>query len=277
MAARNTLEEQAHLPWFSALEFGLEGNAELVRRLRLTVWAPQFFAHFGESPDNAVIVDQLAEALAAFLREDPRLHPYDSKFDQVAAGREALQRRGAPRPRRVPRSGARQLRELPSGYFHRWQPPLFTDFRYAAQGLPRNAAIPANPIPPTSIWACAARSARTCAAHASCAACSARPACATPRRARAIFHNGVFHSLGEVVDFYNTRDANPARWYPKIGRFRAGLQRPAGSAARQCHACSTLRHRTWRHAADECARGRGPRMLPRNADRWARGWRETAA
>jgi hypothetical protein len=29
------------------------------------------------------------------------------------------------------------------------------------------------------------------------------------------FHNGVFHSLVEVVDFYNTRDTNPARWYPQ--------------------------------------------------------------
>jgi cytochrome c peroxidase len=30
------------------------------------------------------------------------------------------------------------------------------------------------------------------------------------------FHNGVFHSLAEVVDFYNTRDTDPARWYPKV-------------------------------------------------------------
>ena len=30
------------------------------------------------------------------------------------------------------------------------------------------------------------------------------------------FHNGVFHSLADVVDFYNTRDTNPARWYPRL-------------------------------------------------------------
>ncbi len=61
---------------------------ELVRRLRLTVWGARFFAHFGAGADNEAIATQLAGALAAFMREDPRLHPYDSKFDQVAAGRE---------------------------------------------------------------------------------------------------------------------------------------------------------------------------------------------
>ena len=38
----------------------------------------------------------------------------------------------------------------------------------------------------------------------------------TAKRPR-YFHNGVFSTLREVVDFYNTRDANPSRWYPVIG------------------------------------------------------------
>ena len=28
------------------------------------------------------------------------------------------------------------------------------------------------------------------------------------------FHNGVFHTLTDVINFYNTRDTNPAAWYP---------------------------------------------------------------
>ncbi len=31
------------------------------------------------------------------------------------------------------------------------------------------------------------------------------------------FHNGVFHSLNQVVRFYNTRDTNPEYWYPATG------------------------------------------------------------
>ena len=29
------------------------------------------------------------------------------------------------------------------------------------------------------------------------------------------FHNGVFHSLREVLDFYNFRDVDPGRVYPR--------------------------------------------------------------
>ncbi len=34
--------------------------------------------------------------------------------------------------------------------------------------------------------------------------------------AQVFFHNGVFHSLADVIDFYNTRDTNPAAWYPTV-------------------------------------------------------------
>ncbi|HEY0464072.1 MAG TPA: hypothetical protein VGC79_07690, partial [Polyangiaceae bacterium] len=32
---------------------------------------------------------------------------------------------------------------------------------------------------------------------------------------RAFFHNGVFHSLQQTLQFYAERDTNPAKWYPK--------------------------------------------------------------
>ncbi len=31
----------------------------------------------------------------------------------------------------------------------------------------------------------------------------------------AFFHNGVFHALQEVLDFYNFRDTNPEKVYPR--------------------------------------------------------------
>jgi cytochrome c peroxidase len=30
------------------------------------------------------------------------------------------------------------------------------------------------------------------------------------------FHSGVFHSLGEVMQFYVERETNPAKWYPRL-------------------------------------------------------------
>jgi cytochrome c peroxidase len=209
----NTLAEQAHLPWFSALEFGLDDNAELVRRLRLTVWGHRFFTHFGESRDNEVIVGQLAQALDAFLREDPRLHPYDSKFDQVAAGLEtftAAENRG----RAVYRDPAR-------GNCSGCHPdtstdgaPLFTDFSYAAQGLPRNVEIPANADPDYfDLGLCGPQRTDLQQRRELCGRFRT-PGLRNVAARPSYFHNGVLHSLGDVVDFYNTRDSNPARWYP---------------------------------------------------------------
>ena len=33
---------------------------------------------------------------------------------------------------------------------------------------------------------------------------------------QSFFHNGVFTSLAQVINCYNTRDTNPAAWYPTV-------------------------------------------------------------
>jgi len=35
--------------------------------------------------------------------------------------------------------------------------------------------------------------------------------------AKVFFHNGVFHSLKQVVEFYAQRDIDPGRWYSRNG------------------------------------------------------------
>lgn len=211
----DTLEAQARLPWFSAHEFGLQDEAELVRRLRRTVWGSGFFAHFGDSRDDARIVGQLATAIATFIRENPRLHPYDSKFDQVATGREAFsaaERRGQAVYRDPARGNCAGCHpdSSPDG-----RPPLFTDFRYAAQGLPRNPAIPANSDPAYfDLGLCGPQRTDLRSRPGLCGMFRTpglRNAAKRPR----YFHNGSVGSLREVVEFYNTRDLHPERWYPQ--------------------------------------------------------------
>jgi cytochrome c peroxidase len=212
----DTLEAQVRLPWFSVLEFELADEAELVRRLRLTVWAPQFFAHFGQSTDNQRIVSQLAESVAAFIREDPRFHPYDSKFDQVAAGREVLSPAEL-RGRAVFRDPARgNCASCHPDVSVDGLPPLFTDFRYAAQGLPRNDRISANADPDYFDLGLCGPQRKDFAQRAELCGMFRTPGLRNAAVRPSFFHNGVFHSLAEVVDFYNTRDRDPARWYPRL-------------------------------------------------------------
>jgi cytochrome c peroxidase len=42
------------------------------------------------------------------------------------------------------------------------------------------------------------------------------PARLIPLR-RVFFHNGLFHSLRQVLEFYAQRDTNPEKWYPRDG------------------------------------------------------------
>ena len=248
-----TLEALPHLPWFSALEFGLDGHAELVRRLRLTVWAPRFFRHFGASTNDEIIVGQLAEALAAFLREDRRLNPYDSKFDQVAAGRErfsAAERRGRDVFRDPQRGNCASCHPDTS---KDGQPPLFTDFRYAAQGLPRNPAIPANQDPAYFDLGLCGPQREDLAQRTELCGMFRTPGLRNTAKRPNYFHNGVFSTLREVVEFYNTRDAHPSRWYPQVaGAVQVFNDLPAALRANVTHA-----------APFGTARGGRPPMSPR--------------
>ena len=50
---------------------------------------------------------------------------------------------------------------------------------------------------------------------------------------RVFFHNGVFHSLQQVLDFYNFRDVRPAGLSADAGRRADEVQRHPGAISRQ--------------------------------------------
>lgn len=86
-------------------------------------------------------------------------------------------------------------------------PPLFTDFSYDNIGLPRNIDIPGNPAPNRGLGGRADIGARdaTGADIGKHKVMSLRNVALTPPYG----HNGVLHTLAEVVHFYNTRDVLP--------------------------------------------------------------------
>lgn len=213
----DSLAAQAHLVLFNFREFDNRSADELARRIRTSVIAPQFSAVFGSSADAATTVAQLELALQAFQREDGRLHPYDSKFDQVQAGRDRFT---APelRGQQVFRDPARgncvacHADSSPDG-----QPPLFTNFGYAATGLPRNAKIPANDDPAYADLGLCGPQRLDLANRPELCGLFRTPGLRNVAQKGAFFHNGIFNSLAQVLDFYNSRDTEPERWYPSLG------------------------------------------------------------
>lgn len=213
----DTLAAQAHLPLLNPLELDSGSDETLARRIRGAVWAPAFKTLFGDA-DAATTVRQLTEALQAFQQEDARFHPYDSKFDQVQAGRaqfSAAELRGQLAFRDPQRGNCAACHvDAPAAD---GKPPLFTNFGYAATGVPRNAAIPANADPAyVDLGLCGPQRTDLADKPALCGLFRT-PGLRNVASRQAFFHNGVMHSLEQVLDFYNTRDTAPERWYPVVG------------------------------------------------------------
>lgn len=234
----DSLAAQSHGVLFNLREFDNANAEQLARRIRASVIAPRFNAVFGSTADAATTVAQLEQALQAFQLEDPRLHPYDSKFDQVQAGRERFT---APelRGQQVFRDPARGAcvachDDTPVG----GKPPLFTNFGYAALGVPRNASVPANADPAYVDLGLCGPQREDLAKRDDLCGLFRTPGLRNVALRPVFFHNGVFSSLAQVLDFYNSRDTQPERWYPSLGgqvqkfddlppRYRANLSTKA--------------------------------------------------
>ena len=238
----DTLAAQALLPLFGTRELAAGDVETVARKVHQGVYGAQFKAVYGEA-DAATTVSQIAQALQAFQREEPSLHSYDSKYDQVLTGRENLSAsearglRAFEDPKRGNCAACHTSRSGPDG-----KPPLFTNFGYAAVGVPRNAAIPANGDPNYFDLGLCQRP--ELATRLELCGFFRTPSLRNTARRPVYFHNGKMTSLAQVLDYYATRDTEPARWYPggekfddlppalrgNVSRIAPLDGRPAGSA-----------------------------------------------
>jgi cytochrome c peroxidase len=233
----DTAREQARIPLFAKNEMGNTDDATLARRVATSAGAAAFRRAFSAPghdvfDDPKLTVEWLALALEVY-QQAPEFAPFSSKWDRVLAGREDL----APAERRGLKIYENRIKGNcetchPSSRIVSGAAPLFTDAGHIVVAAPRLAGLP----PPAASAAAAPAAAWTPALAASnpdydlglCG--SGRPGLAvdprycgafrapTLRNAAArpsFFHNGSLHSLREVLEFYDTRDIDPGRWYPR--------------------------------------------------------------
>ena len=93
---------------------------------------------------------------------------------------------------------------------------LFTDFSYAALGVPRNPEIPANRDPGHFDLGICGRPDHPLPASARYCGMFKTPTLRNTASRRVFFHNGRLKSLRDVIRFYNTRDTKPEDWYPTV-------------------------------------------------------------
>lgn len=210
-----SLEAQARLPFLNPLEMDNGSVAILAGKLRRAAYAPLFVQVFGETADDELKLTQATQALAAFQRESAQFHPYDSKYDRVLQSLEQLstpEQRGLQLFRDPAKGNCMSCHEIVT---RSGQQPRFTNFGYAVLGVPRNPALPANRDPAYFDLGLCGPQRQDLPVPAYCGAFRT-PDLRNVARRPVFFHNGRFTSLAQVLDFYNTRDSDPARWYPTV-------------------------------------------------------------
>jgi cytochrome c peroxidase len=216
----NTLRSQAEFPLLAAFEMGNADPEQVVVRLARAAYAARFRVVFGADifahPQQAYA--KALEALERFELTDPSLHPYSSKFDEYLEGKATL----SPRERH----GLR-LFDDPNGgncascHLDRkgadGSHPLFTDYQFEALGVPRNPEIPANRNPQYFDEGLCGPLRTDQGQRSAYCGLFKTPTLRNVAARAVFFHNGRFHDLRQVLEFYVQRDTNPGLWYPTSG------------------------------------------------------------
>ena len=228
----DTLAAQARIPLLDPIEMANAGSADVVKKLQAADYAPLIAKAFGPRvfDDSDAAFESALKALQAYQLEDKSFHSYSSKFDLYAGNKiggelTPAETRGLKVFTNPATGNCASCHYQGAGL--NGSSALFTDFSYEAIGVPRNAAIPANKDPLYfDMGVCGTlrtdhRPAAPNAANGYCGMFKA-PTMRNVATRTAFFHNGVMHSLEQVIRFYNTRDTQPQLWYPTVdGKPRA--------------------------------------------------------
>jgi cytochrome c peroxidase len=216
----DTLQAQAAFSLLAPNEMANSGPEEVARKLSVAPYANRFRQVFGADiftrPQQAFA--RAREALARFELEDGSFHPYRSKYDDFLEGRTSL---SAPERRGLalfedPKAGncaaCHPARKGADGSH-----PLFTDFQFEALGVPRNPEIAANAdLGYYDEGLCGPLRTDQAGQIIECGLFKT-PGLRNVATRRVFFHNGRFHTLKEVLQFYVRRDTHAAQWYRTVG------------------------------------------------------------
>jgi cytochrome c peroxidase len=207
--------EQARLPLFSPFEMANPNAATLVARVRRASYAAQLREIFGAGvlQDGAAAFKALLLSLETFQQSAAEFYPYSSKYDAWLRGEAALSEQEM--------RGLDAFNSAAKGNCARCHPsavrngafPQFTDFGYAALGVPRNRDIPANADKRYFDLGLCGPVRTDLARHTEYCGLFRTPTLRNVALRRVFFHNGAVRSLQDAVRFYAERDSRPQAWY----------------------------------------------------------------
>jgi len=211
----DTLHDQARAPLTSPFEMANTSMEAVVAKVEHAAYAERFRAVFGadvfdeaERATNAVLL-----ALEVFQQSPTDFYPFTSRYDAY------LRRKGELDARETrglalfddPRKG--NCAHCHPSQGHHGKFPIFSDFGYVALGVPRNQELVKNRDPTFYDLGLCGPLRTDLSAHEEYCGEFRAPTLRNVAVRRTFFHNGLFHSLKDVLGFYASRDTTPARWY----------------------------------------------------------------
>jgi cytochrome c peroxidase len=213
----DTLQMQASGPLLDPREMD-GGSIEIIaEKLRRAPYADKFVALFGEAilKNANLLFAEAAFAVGRYQLEEPSFHSYTSKFDYWLEGKARFsesEMRGYRLfndPQKANCAGCHNSQPSRDGL-----PPRFTDTQYEALGAPRNAALADTKDPSYFDLGVCGPVRKNIADQTQFCGMFKTPTLRNTAIRHAYFHNGVFQTLQQVMDFYNFRDTNPEKVYP---------------------------------------------------------------
>jgi cytochrome c peroxidase len=157
----------------------------------------------------------ITEALEFYQQTPAVFSPFSSKYDAVLRGAAILtpqEARGLELFNDRTKGNCAQCHK--SAITADGRPPLFTDFGFAALGIPRNATIPANNDPTYFDLGLCGPERHDLAGRAEYCGLFKTPTLRNVALKRSFYHNGAFHTLRDAVAFYAQRDTEPEKFCP---------------------------------------------------------------
>ncbi|HEY3597164.1 MAG TPA: cytochrome c peroxidase [Paraburkholderia sp.] len=214
----STLQDQAISPMLNPVEMANPNADVVVRKLMKAKYVGMFKQMFGENIVNQpdLMLSEAMFAVGRYQFEDQSFHAFTSKYDYWLQGKARLtqaEMRGLHLfndPDKANCAGCHLSKPTRDGL-----PPLFTDTEYEALGVPRNPTLPVNKDPKFYDLGVCGPFRTDVATLTQYCGMFLTPTLRNAATRHVFFHNGVYHDLKQVMDFYNLRNTNPDKIYPR--------------------------------------------------------------
>lgn len=214
----DTLQMQAFGPLMNPVEMANTSEDDVARKFENGAYQAVFRQLFGPGifKNPRLLLSEAMFAVARYQVEEPSFHPYSSKYDYWLEGRARLTRAELHGlqlfndPNKANCAGCHLSKPSRDGV-----PPMFTDYQYEALGVPRNSTLAVDRDAAYYDMGLCGPHRTDLAAQTQYCGMFLTPTLRNSATRHAFFHNGVYHSLDQVMAFYNLRDLEPAKIYPR--------------------------------------------------------------